>query len=89
VQQTIEKLNNNPLKAIRQFCLHCMGGDEKYSPHTHVANCTALNCPLFRFRFGKRPITTRKGRVISEEQKAKMKAAKEAKKNATTYSSKL
>jgi len=39
-----------PIKAIRAFCVHCMG----FQTH-EVSKCTAMNCPLFPYRMGKRP----------------------------------
>lgn len=35
-------------KAIKVFCIECMGGDKKL-----VKGCTDTTCPLFRFRTGK------------------------------------
>lgn len=35
------------IKAIRAFCVHCMGNQAKL-----VAGCTAPECPLFDFRQG-------------------------------------
>jgi len=67
------------LKAIKEFCIECMGGDKK-----EVEHCTAPKCPLFDFRFGKKPGKGEKSdkpkRVLSEETKAKMAKAREAKK---------
>ena len=34
-------------KAIRKFCLQCMGGSAN-----EVRLCTTPNCPLFRYRLG-------------------------------------
>lgn len=39
-----------PLKAIRAKCLDCCCG-QSYE----VKNCTAEDCPLYLFRFGKNP----------------------------------
>lgn len=36
-----------PLKAIRLFCLECVGG-----VNSEVRRCSVEDCPLFRFRFG-------------------------------------
>lgn len=33
-------------KAIRKFCLECAGDAQK------VKQCTASNCPLYRYRLG-------------------------------------
>jgi len=50
------------LKTIRTFCLQCMG-NEPESAH-EVKMCTALDCPLFPFRFGKSPKKEGKMAVI-------------------------
>ncbi len=39
-----------PIKSIRQKCLDCSGGARK-----EVALCPVENCPLYPYRFGKRP----------------------------------
>ena len=39
-----------PLKAIRQKCLDCCAGQV-----AEVRRCTVEKCPLFPYRFGKRP----------------------------------
>ena len=39
-----------PMKAIRAKCLDCCAGQV-----AEVRHCTVKNCPLFRYRFGKRP----------------------------------
>lgn len=46
----MEKKRTSPLKAIRLKCLDCCCG----SNH-EVKLCTAENCPLHPFRFGKNP----------------------------------
>ena len=44
-----------PLKAIRAKCLDCCGGS-----FTEVKLCEISDCPLFPYRFGKRPIRARR-----------------------------
>ena len=39
-----------PMKAIRAKCLDCCAGQV-----AEVRRCELENCPLFRYRFGKRP----------------------------------
>jgi hypothetical protein len=39
-----------PLRAIRQKCLDCSGGQR-----SEVKNCMLSDCPLFLYRFGKNP----------------------------------
>jgi len=41
-----------PIKAIRANCLECMCGSYK-----EVRECTIDDCPLWPYRFGKRPGT--------------------------------
>jgi hypothetical protein len=43
-----------PLKAIRGFCVLCMGCQPKL-----VASCTATKCILYPYRFGKNPYQRR------------------------------
>lgn len=68
----------SPLKAIREKCLDCCGGQT-----SEVKLCPAEDCPLWNFRMGKNPF--RQKREFTEEQKAdlaeRMKKAREAKKN--------
>ena len=52
-----------PLKAIRANCLGCSGG----SP-AEVRLCVIPDCPLYCYRFGKRPKTVQKA---NEKQAAK------------------
>ncbi len=59
----IEEYIQSPLKAIRANCLQCVGGSAY-----EVRTCTAKNCYLFPFRFGKNPYT--KKREMTEEQRA-------------------
>lgn len=40
----------SPLRAIRAFCVLCMGAQPK-----EVARCTATTCALYEFRSGKNP----------------------------------
>jgi hypothetical protein len=39
-----------PAKSIRKYCLECCNGSVK-----EVRNCTANDCALYSFRFGKNP----------------------------------
>lgn len=39
-----------PIKAIREKCLDSCGNSSN-----EVATCSAPNCPLYAYRFGKRP----------------------------------
>lgn len=63
-------MQTNPVKAIREFCLECCGDSS-----VAVKECSSINCPLYRFRFGKNPYRTK--REMSEEQReaAKLRLA--------------
>ena len=39
-----------PLKAIRAKCIDCSAGSYK-----EIAECPIYDCPLYCYRFGKRP----------------------------------
>ena len=71
-----KKVITNPVKAIRAFCLDCMGG----SPG-EVKRCSSEDCPLWSFRFGKSPFRAK--REMTEEQRAaaaeRLRKAREAK----------
>ena len=46
----------SPVKAIRQFCIECMGGRGSGQNYTKlIEECVSTNCPLYDFRFGKNP----------------------------------
>ena len=62
---TEKKPITNPVKAIRAFCLECVGG----SPY-EVDKCPCSDCQLFPFRHGKNPFRTK--RELTDEQKAVM-----------------
>lgn len=53
----------NPVKAIRKFCLDCLGGS-----YREVERCTATDCALYPFRMGKNPFRAK--REMTEEQRA-------------------
>lgn len=53
----------NPVKAIREKCIECMGGQMN-----EVAKCTCERCPIYPFRLGKNPFRT--AHTMSDEQKA-------------------
>lgn len=40
----------SPLRAIRAFCVLCMGAQPK-----EVAKCSSTQCPLYLFRAGRNP----------------------------------
>ena len=46
----------SPAKAIREFCIECMGGRGSGQNYTRlIEECVSINCPLYDFRFGKNP----------------------------------
>jgi len=55
------------MKAFRQFCLDCMGGN-----HSFVRECNNEDCPMHCYRFGKNP--SRKG--SSREQMASIRLSR-------------
>lgn len=54
----------SPIKAIREKCLDCCGGNSN-----EVRLCPAEDCPLWHFRFGKNPYR----KPMSEEQREKLR----------------
>lgn len=72
----------SPAKAIRAFCIECMGGNSNY-----VRECTTTSCSLHPFRFGKNPYRT--PRQLTEEQKQaaaeRLRAVREAKTKEAQY----
>ena len=71
----MEKITS-PLKAIKCFCVDCMGGHSIY-----VKDCTSINCPLYNFRMGKNPyLYTEEQRQAMAERMRKMVEAREANK---------
>ncbi len=49
---TPRTFSNSALKAIRNKCIDCTGNQP-----AEVRRCQAFGCPLWMFRFGKRPLT--------------------------------
>ena len=68
----MEKITS-PLKAIRCFCIECMGGQVR-----EVKDCTAPNCPLYAFRMGKNPYRSRE--LTDEERQVIAERLRNAKK---------
>ena len=46
----MDKIYDTPLKAIRKNCLECTLQQPK-----EVRLCPCINCPMYPYRFGKRP----------------------------------
>lgn len=55
-------VQTNPVKAIRDFCLDCMGGSRD-----EVVRCTSKDCKIYAFRLGKNPYRVK--RVLTDEQR--------------------
>jgi hypothetical protein len=48
--KSVRRVSLTPVRAIRYFCVECMGGSFQ-----EVSGCTDLHCALFPYRLGKRP----------------------------------
>ena len=55
-----------PIKAIRAKCIECSGGNR-----VEADRCQIKDCSLYAYRHGKSP--NRKPRVLTEEQREKMR----------------
>ena len=55
---TQEKTIKSPIKAIRQFCIKCIGGRESAGFTKRIKECGFTECDFFVFRFGKNPFHT-------------------------------
>jgi hypothetical protein len=45
----------SPVKAIREFCIECMGGRGNEGYMKQISDCGSPDCAVFEFRFGKNP----------------------------------
>lgn len=63
-EESIEKKPTSALKAIRQRCLDCCCWQT-----AEVKACTAEQCSLWEFRFGKNPYAKR---ILTDEQRCEM-----------------
>jgi hypothetical protein len=52
--------HTTPLRAVRLHCVECCGGSSN-----EVRHCSATSCPLWPFRFGRRPNAEEKA-VVAE-----------------------
>ena len=55
VSEKLGHVRRAPVKAVREFCVSCMGGNQ-----AEVRRCTSVGCSLWPFRFGKNPFHQRK-----------------------------
>ena len=53
-----------PLKAIKLHCYQCSGENK-----AEVRKCQIPTCPLYSYRFGKRPATVAKAQAAREARK--------------------
>ena len=51
-ERWVAKKQTNPVKAIREMCIECMGGG---CPSELISNCPSKECALYEFRLGKNP----------------------------------
>ena len=63
-------MQKNPVKAIREFCLDCCGDSPSF-----VKECTAVNCALYPFRFGKNPYRAKREMTDEQREAAKQRLA--------------
>lgn len=62
-------------KAIREFCIECMGGRGTGQNYSNlIKGCASKDCALFDFRFGKNPFHTMN--LSTEERNRRSLAAK-------------
>ena len=59
----------NPVKAIREFCIECMGGRQNDGYMKHIKDCGSPDCAVFDFRFGNNP--HHKQNLTKEQRKEK------------------
>lgn len=64
----------SPVKAIRAYCLECVGNQP-----SEVRNCEIHRCPLHPFRFGKSPF--RSMNLTDEERNKRSERLKSTRKN--------
>ena len=69
MKRYIPKKYKNPTKAIREFCIECMGGRENEGYLKYIENCGSPECALFDFRFGNNPHHKQK---LTKEQRKKI-----------------
>ena len=49
------KKKADPVKAIREQCIECMGGRDNKGYKELIENCVSSECSLFSFRLGTNP----------------------------------
>ena len=65
----LPKKCKNPVKAIREFCIECMGGRQNDGYMQHIKDCGSPDCAVFDFRLGNNPHHKQK---LTKEQRAEV-----------------
>ena len=65
----LPKKCKNPVKAIREFCIECMGGRQNDGYMKHIKDCGSPDCAVFDFRLGNNP--HHKQNLTKEQRKEK------------------
>ena len=61
----------SPAKAIREFCIECMGGRGSGQNYTRlIEECASSECPIHDFRFGTNPHNKKNLSVEERERRA-------------------
>ena len=55
MKRYLPKKQKKPVRAIREFCIECMGGRKSEGHLKRITECASTNCALFDFRFGANP----------------------------------
>ena len=63
------KKHKQPLKAIREHCIECMGGRDNEDYLKQIKDCGSPDCSLYDFRSGKNPFHTKQ--LTDEQRKVK------------------
>ena len=64
------KKHKSPLKAIREFCIECVGGRENEGCLKYIENCGSPECAVFDFRFGNNPYHTQNLTVEQRQERS-------------------
>ena len=65
----------NPVEAIGEFCIECMGGRDSGQPFTKlITECPSPECALYEFRLGKNPyhkqnLSNQQRKILSDRAK--------------------
>ena len=64
------KKHKSPLKAVREFCIECVGGRENEGYLKFIENCGSPECAVFDFRFGNNPYHTQNLTVEQRQERS-------------------